>query len=36
MPANMGGKENVGFRATGSIMRSEFGLGLALRSSETK
>jgi polyisoprenoid-binding protein YceI len=27
MPANMGGKENVGFRATGSIMRSEFGLG---------
>jgi polyisoprenoid-binding protein YceI len=23
----MGGKENVGFRATGTIMRSQFGLG---------
>ena len=27
MPAGMGGKENVGFRATGTIMRSQFGLG---------
>lgn len=26
-PAQMGGKENVGFHATGSIKRSEFGLG---------
>jgi polyisoprenoid-binding protein YceI len=30
MPANMGGKENIGFRATGMIKRSEFGLGFAL------
>lgn len=29
-PAQMGGKENVGFTATGSIKRSEFGLGLAV------
>jgi len=27
MPAAMGGKENVGFEATGTIKRSEFGLG---------
>ncbi len=27
MPAQMGGKENVGFRATGTIIRSQFGLG---------
>ena len=26
MPAAMGGKENIGFRATGTIMRSQFGL----------
>ena len=26
-PAQMGGKENVGFKATGTIRRSEFGLG---------
>ena len=26
MPAAMGGQENVGFRATGTIMRSQFGL----------
>lgn len=26
-PAMMGGKENVGFRATGTIVRSQFGLG---------
>ena len=26
-PAQMGGKENVGFRATGTIKRSQFGLG---------
>jgi polyisoprenoid-binding protein YceI len=26
MPAAMGGRENVGFRATGTIMRSQFGL----------
>ena len=30
MPANMGGKENIGFRATGTIKRSEFGLGFGL------
>ena len=30
MPANMGGKENVGFRATGKILRSQFGLGFAV------
>jgi len=29
-PAQMGGKENVGFRATGSIMRSQFGLGTGI------
>ncbi len=27
LPAQMGGKENVGFRATGTIRRSQFGLG---------
>jgi polyisoprenoid-binding protein YceI len=26
----MGGKENVGFRATGTIMRSQFGLGFGV------
>jgi polyisoprenoid-binding protein YceI len=26
MPAQMGGKENVGFRASGTILRSKFGL----------
>ncbi|MCP3729180.1 YceI family protein [Sphingomonas sp. MG17] len=30
MPAQMGGKENVGFTATGAIQRSDFGLGLAV------
>lgn len=30
MPAQMGGKENIGFRATGTIKRSAFGLGYAL------
>ena len=29
-PAMMGGKENIGFRATGTIKRSDFGLGFAL------
>jgi polyisoprenoid-binding protein YceI len=29
-PAQMGGKENVGFSATGTIKRSQFGLGLAV------
>lgn len=29
LPAQMGGKENVGFRATGMIKRSQFGLGFA-------
>jgi polyisoprenoid-binding protein YceI len=29
-PAQMGGKENVGFRATGSILRSQFGLGFGV------
>lgn len=29
-PAMMGGKENVGFHATGSIRRSEFGLGFGV------
>jgi polyisoprenoid-binding protein YceI len=29
-PAMMGGKENVGFRATGTIMRSQFGLGYGI------
>ncbi|MBB4153406.1 polyisoprenoid-binding protein YceI [Sphingomonas jinjuensis] len=28
-PAMMGGKENVGFTATGTLKRSDFGLGLA-------
>jgi polyisoprenoid-binding protein YceI len=27
LPPQMGGKENVGFRATGTIIRSQFGLG---------
>jgi polyisoprenoid-binding protein YceI len=30
LPAGMGGKENIGFRATGTIKRSEFGLGFAV------
>ena len=30
MPAQMGGKENVGFKATATIQRSQFGLGLAV------
>jgi polyisoprenoid-binding protein YceI len=30
MPAAMGGQENVGFRATGTIMRSQFGLTTAI------
>jgi polyisoprenoid-binding protein YceI len=30
LPAAMGGKENVGFRATGTINRSDFGLGFAV------
>jgi polyisoprenoid-binding protein YceI len=30
MPANMGGKENIGFRATGMIKRSDFGLGFGV------
>ncbi len=30
MPAQMGGKENVGFRATGRIVRSQFGLGFGV------
>jgi len=29
-PPNMGGKENIGFRATGTIRRSEFGLGFGV------
>ncbi len=29
-PAQMGGKENVGFRATGRILRSQFGLGFGV------
>jgi polyisoprenoid-binding protein YceI len=29
-PAQMGGKENVGFRATGTILRSQFGLGFGV------
>jgi polyisoprenoid-binding protein YceI len=29
-PPNMGGKENIGFRATGTIRRSEFGLGFGI------
>jgi polyisoprenoid-binding protein YceI len=30
MPAQMGGKENVGFTAKGTIKRSDYGLGLAV------
>jgi polyisoprenoid-binding protein YceI len=30
MPAEMGGKENVGFRATATIKRSDFGLGFGV------
>lgn len=30
MPANMGGKENVGFRAEGRIKRSDFGIGYGI------
>ena len=30
MPAQMGGKENVGFKATATIQRSQFGLGMAV------
>lgn len=30
MPKAMGGQENVGFRATGTIMRSQFGLGTGI------
>jgi polyisoprenoid-binding protein YceI len=30
MPAQMGGKENVGFKATGAILRSQFGLGFGI------
>ncbi|QAY78248.1 YceI family protein [Sphingosinicella sp. BN140058] len=30
MPAEMGGKENVGFHATGTIQRSQFGLGFGV------
>ena len=29
-PPQMGGKENVGFRATGTIRRSDFGLGFGV------
>jgi polyisoprenoid-binding protein YceI len=29
-PAQMGGKENIGFHATGTIMRSQFGLGFGV------
>lgn len=29
-PPNMGGKENIGFRAVGTIRRSEFGLGFGV------
>jgi polyisoprenoid-binding protein YceI len=29
-PPNMGGKENIGFRATGTIKRSHFGLGFGV------
>jgi len=29
-PPQMGGKENIGFRATGTIMRSQFGLGFGV------
>jgi hypothetical protein len=30
MPAQMGGKENIGFRATGRILRSQYGLGFGI------
>lgn len=30
MPKEMGGQENIGFRATGTIMRSQFGLGTGI------
>jgi polyisoprenoid-binding protein YceI len=30
MPAQMGGQENVGFRATATILRSQFGLGFGI------
>ena len=30
LPAQMGGKENVGFRASGTIKRSDFGIGFAV------
>lgn len=30
MPAEMGGKENVGFRATGKIKRSDFGVSMGI------
>jgi polyisoprenoid-binding protein YceI len=30
MPANMGGQENVGFRATGTIKRSDFGVTMGI------
>lgn len=30
MPASMGGKENVGFRAQGSLKRSDFGIGYGI------
>ena len=30
MPAAMGGQENVGFKATATILRSQFGLGFAV------
>lgn len=38
MPADMGGKENVGFRATATIKRSDFGIsmGIPLVSDEVK
>lgn len=38
MPAAMGGQENIGFRATGTIMRSQFGLttGIPLVGDEVK
>jgi polyisoprenoid-binding protein YceI len=29
-PAQMGGKENVGFHATGTVMRSQFGIGFGV------
>jgi polyisoprenoid-binding protein YceI len=38
LPAAMGGQENIGFRATGTIMRSQFGLttGIPLVSDQVK